>query len=127
MTVEEFRAKYKGKATERYNKCIRAEFDGGNELLELRRYVSYLRNVKPMWDLDIEDTRKMLNTVKNQPPATGRLEPVLSYIDQCLDSKPMAGGMDEARSILGRIETILNTIRDSIITEIKQKYGFGDK
>jgi len=50
MGVDEFRAKYKGKARERYNKCIRAEFQGGPELLELRRYVSYLRNVRPQWD-----------------------------------------------------------------------------
>lgn len=122
--VEAFRAKYKGKSWERYNKCIRVEFEGGNELMELRRYVSYLRNVKPMWDTTIEETRKMLNSIKKQTPKIGRFGPLLKHIDHFLNSRPMAGGTREAWTVLAEIETILNNVRDEIITEIKVKYGF---
>jgi hypothetical protein len=123
MSIKEFREKYKGSGKERYNKCIRAELDGGHELLELRRYVSYLRNVKPMWETEIEETRKILDSIINQTPKKDRFKPLLDYIDHCLDSKPMAGGTGEARSILARIETILTRIRDEMVAEIQAKYG----
>lgn len=40
---EDFRRKYKGKSKERYNKAIRAESPGGNELLDLLQLVSSMR------------------------------------------------------------------------------------
>lgn len=123
MSIQEFRKKYKGKSREQYNKCIRAEFKGGAELMELRRYISYLRNVKPIWG-EPGETHQILKSIMRQTPATDSFKLFSEYVNGCLDSKPLMGGIDETRRILGRLETILSEIRDSMITEIKKRYDF---
>ncbi len=123
MSVEEFRKKYKGKGRERYNKCIRAEFPTGNDLMELRRYVSYRRNVKPIWG-EPGETHEILTSIIRQTPTTDRFEELIQYVNNCIDSKPMAGGINETRAILGRLETILSKIRDDMISEIAKRYNF---
>jgi hypothetical protein len=42
-TPEEFRSSYKGTNKERYNKAIRAEIPGGDELLDLLQLVHQVR------------------------------------------------------------------------------------
>lgn len=123
MSIKEFRKKYKGSSNEQYNKCIRAEFAGGNELLELRRYVSYLRNVKPIWG-EPGETHQILKTIIRQTPQMDTFNEIRNFVTSCLDTEPLAGGIDETRRILGRLETLLSNIRDDMITEIKKRYHF---
>lgn len=123
MTPADFRNKYKGKQRERYNKAIRAEIQDGGALLELRRYISYLKNVKPLWG-DIEQTMEILNSILRQTPVTQPFVQFSQIIKHQLDEIPMAGGIEELRRVLGQLETELGSIRDAMIAEIKSKYNF---
>lgn len=123
MAIQDFRTKYKGKSREQYNKCIRAEFEGGEELMELRRYVSYLRNVKPIWG-EPGETHQILKSILRQTPQMDRFNALRNFVTGCLDTEPLAGGIDETRRILGKLETLLSNIRNDMIAEIKDRYNF---
>lgn len=122
MTPEDFRMKYKGKQKERYNKAIRAEIKDGEALLELRRYVSYLRNVKPIWG-DIDQTREALTSILRQTPDNKQFSRVIQILKNQLDEAPLAGGIEELRRTLAQLETELGTIRDTMVNQIRAKYN----
>jgi hypothetical protein len=58
--INTFRAKYPGKAKESYNKALRAEIPGGNELLDLLHLVNVARQ-RP-----IEDPAAFLMTIEDR-------------------------------------------------------------
>ncbi|BBO86740.1 hypothetical protein DSCO28_73060 (plasmid) [Desulfosarcina ovata subsp. sediminis] len=120
MDKEEFRRKYKGKMKERFNKAIRAEIDGGDALLELRRYVSYLRNVKPSFGLP-EKRVEILRSIARQTPRTQNFAAFNRCLNECLEA-PFTRDLDAERLMYGKMETLLGYIRDDMVMEIQVRY-----
>ena len=59
--MSDFKEKYKGKTRERYNKAIRAEVHGGNQVLDLLELINIIRNRGT-----IENPQALLNTIEER-------------------------------------------------------------